>query len=516
MSNWCPQCQSENREKARFCAECGAPLTVELSAQPAPDSFPPLPAPLLDSGEGAPSHNGAPAITFFAADTAHQDGAADQHDAADDAANDDAANDAAHQQGAAAVLFADEGTAAATDGELAITGEGHLSGCEGFLLPGALIAGRFYVLAQTDDPSGPCVVQVEDRGVCRVCGSEVTDLAEEPYCSNCGVHLPALSSAWPICLLLEVAPPAEFEQMITWEGRTFVKVDEFGDQAADEVSEPAPSNLPAAGGCLNSPALNLLVGQRSHVGTARAGRNNEDSLFSLTLAAGAGSSASLSLGLYLVADGMGGHMDGDIASRTACAVIREELFQSCVVPALQGMSLGTDSVVAQMQQAIEQANNRIRELAAAGGSNMGTTAVLALVVGDRLYVANVGDSRAYLWSREGLRQITEDHSHVFTLKKKGVIEEEEIYTHPRRNEIYRSLGFTPAVKVDCFQEFLAAGDLLLLCSDGLWEMLRTSGIADVLMLNLGDPQVICDELVNRANAAGGDDNISVVVVRAMA
>ena len=97
-----------------------------------------------------------------------------------------------------------------------------------------------------------------------------------------------------------------------------------------------------------------------------------------------------------------------------------------------------------------------------------------------------------------------------------MIDEDAIYTHPRRNEIYRSLGAAPAVEVDCCRAALAPGDLLLLCSDGLWEMLRREGIADVLELNLGDPQVICDEFVRRANLAGGDDNISVVVVRVVA
>ncbi len=97
----------------------------------------------------------------------------------------------------------------------------------------------------------------------------------------------------------------------------------------------------------------------------------------------------------------------------------------------------------------------------------------------------------------------------------ALIEEDEIYTHPRRNEIYRNLGAGQSVDVDCFDATLHAGDLVLLCSDGLWEMLHNDGIADVLLLNLGDPQSICDELISRANRAGGEDNISAVVVRAI-
>jgi serine/threonine protein phosphatase PrpC len=146
---------------------------------------------------------------------------------------------------------------------------------------------------------------------------------------------------------------------------------------------------------------------------------------------------------------------------------------------------------------------------------MGTTAVLAVVVDDQAYLANVGDSRAYRWHANELHQLTEDHSHVYMLYKNGLIEEDAIYTHPRRNEIFRSLGAAPMIEVDSCRADLAPGDLLLLCSDGLWEMLRSEGIADVLDLNLGDPQVLCDELVRRANLAGGDDNISVIVVRAI-
>ena len=169
-----------------------------------------------------------------------------------------------------------------------------------------------------------------------------------------------------------------------------------------------------------------------------------------------------------------------------------------------------------MGAALQNANHQIYAAAAGDGSNMGTTIVLTLVVDDQAYFANVGDSRAYLWRAGELHQVTEDHSHVYTLVKNGLIDEDAIYTHPRRNEIYRSLGAAPAAEVDCCHAALAPGDLLLLCSDGLWEMLRREEIADVLELNLGDPQVICDEFVRRANLAGGDDNISVVVVRVVA
>jgi serine/threonine protein phosphatase PrpC len=102
------------------------------------------------------------------------------------------------------------------------------------------------------------------------------------------------------------------------------------------------------------------------------------------------------------------------------------------------------------------------------------------------------------------------------MMQQGLLAEEEIYTHEQRNQIYRSLGISEPVAVDAFHAQLTPGSMLVLCCDGLWEMLRSEGIDDVLMLGLRDPQAICDELVRRANEAGGVDNISVIVVRAQA
>ena len=348
---------------------------------------------------------------------------------------------------------------------------------------------------------------VQDRGVCRACGAPAYAAAEEPYCSNCGGHLELLSLPWHLCHLQEIASPADPDLHLSWEGRTFSVVD--GDDnhwAHEHLADEHRAGGPFPQGSY------LLAGQRSDVGDGRAGRANEDSIYVLTMIAVTNSLASPTVGLYLVADGMGGHMDGEVASRTACEVISADLLAALGLPAWQGFPPDADSMIELIEGAVQRANSHIHDAAAARNSNMGTTVVLALVVEDQVFLANVGDSRAYLWGREGLGQITDDHSHVFALKQKGLIEEDAIYTHPRRNEIYRSLGAAPAVEVDCFHATLMPGDLLLLCSDGLWEMLRNDGIADVLQMNLGDPQVICDELVNRANGAGGDDNISVVVV----
>ena len=366
--------------------------------------------------------------------------------------------------------------------------------------------------------AGQLVYTVEDRGICRACGAEAIAADDEPYCSNCGAQLLQMSSPWPMCELAE-STAVNGDPHVTWQGRTFAVVaevvrDSVEDTEPEDTQSASPG--PTGEGAGNRPfgyARYLLVGQRSDVGDARRGQANEDSLFVLTTTAISSSQAGPTLGLYLVADGMGGHMDGEIASRTACEVIIGTLLATLGLPTLEHYSSAT--VQERIEGAFQVANHQIFAIASADGSNMGTTAVLALVVDDQAYLANVGDSRAYRWRAGELRQLTEDHSHVYTLFKNGLIEEDAIYIHPRRNEIFRSLGSAPAVEVDCYGADLAPGDLLLLCSDGLWEMLRSEGIADVLELNLADPQVICDELVRRANLAGGDDNISVIVVRAI-
>jgi serine/threonine protein phosphatase PrpC len=143
---------------------------------------------------------------------------------------------------------------------------------------------------------------------------------------------------------------------------------------------------------------------------------------------------------------------------------------------------------------------------------MGTTVTAALLEGPRAYIVNVGDSRTYRLRNGILAKLTEDHSLVGSLLKAGAITEAEVYTHPQRNQIYRSLGAKPTVEVDLLETELKKGDLLLLCSDGLWEMVRDPQIRDIL-LRSPTPKAACDTLVRAAYDAGGEDNITAVVVK---
>ncbi|GCF10188.1 PP2C family serine/threonine-protein phosphatase [Dictyobacter arantiisoli] len=259
---------------------------------------------------------------------------------------------------------------------------------------------------------------------------------------------------------------------------------------------------------LSGQRIGFVVGARSNAGIKRKYKPNEDSLFA---AQGVLRSASKSpmFGLLVVADGMGGHANGEDASRLAIQAIASYLLPRIIgQPVQQG-----DAYASLLVEGAQQANLAVHQNNIEQNGDMGTTITATLIIDGIAYVVNVGDSRTYLFNPAlGLRKVTTDHSVVASLVEAGIIKPDDIYTHPKRNQIYRSLGEKPAVEIDSFTVQLQPGDKLLLCSDGLWDMVRDPKIEAVVKNPDPNPFVIGDALIQAALDGGGEDNVSVIVV----
>ena len=232
--------------------------------------------------------------------------------------------------------------------------------------------------------------------------------------------------------------------------------------------------------------MNVAYGAKSDVGRVREA--NEDSYL-------------IADPLFVVADGMGGHIAGDVASSTAVKVIQDESGDA------SSENPGT------LTKIISDANATIWSQAQSDPAlrGMGTTCTLVLVDEDRVHIAHVGDSRAYRLRDGQLEQLTEDHTLVGRMVQEGRLSREEAQHHPQRSIITRALGVDEDVQVDLETVELSEGDRLLLCSDGLSSMVEDDSIESVLTSE-SDPQRAADRLIDLANEAGGDDNITVVVI----
>ncbi len=264
----------------------------------------------------------------------------------------------------------------------------------------------------------------------------------------------------------------------------------------------------------------------------RARDHNEDSIFYLVTR----DAHDEPLGLFVVADGVGGQLAGELASQWAVAAVRDglrdllsppgpmqtapldpERTQNLALSKVETVRLARgDSLRSRVVRAVQSANLTVyaqaRERPEEAG-NAGTTLTMALVRGQQAIIANVGDSRTYLLRGRDFQQITRDHSLIAGLVASGNVSAEEAFTHPARNVIVRSLGREPEVEVDVFEEQLHAGDALLLCTDGLWEMIRDAQAIASIVSEAPTPLDACRDLIDAANTAGGADNVSAIVVR---
>ena len=250
----------------------------------------------------------------------------------------------------------------------------------------------------------------------------------------------------------------------------------------------------------------FMYGCGQSIGKQR--EHNEDCIYALSIAVG-GEKSSSPFGLFIVADGMGGHQYGEVASAMAVRTMGGYILKRFHPTLVDPVTTMEESIQDLMRSAINEANKAVSQ--AAPGS--GTTLTAALVLGQQMTIGHVGDSRAYaIHSYGGGEALTRDHSLVKRLQELGQISPEEAAIHPQRNVLYRALGQGEILEPDIFTAPFPLTGYLLLCSDGLWSVLSDDNLFHHVA-SAKDLQDACQSLVAAANEAGGPDNISVIVVK---
>ncbi len=333
----------------------------------------------------------------------------------------------------------------------------------------------------------------------------------ETICPHCGVMLSASASGLHL-QAVPSSPPAPMSQTSSMQSSEppTLSISEMPTMEFSPAngSMESDATLPYGIQQLQSGNLSLAVGYLTDPGIKRKHKPNEDSLFAMQ---GTGTYNSLpqEFGLFVVADGMGGHANGQDASRMAIQTIIDYILPRI----LADKHIEDETLRSLLRDGVQCANQAVHQRNLEERADMGTTMTATLVVGATAYVANVGDSRTYLYREPGgLSKITNDHSVVASLVEAGIIKPDDIYTHPKRNQIYRSLGEKAVVDVDSFKVSLKPGDKLLLCSDGLWDMVRDPEIQRLISVPASSPSKTGQELIQAALDGGGEDNVSVIVV----
>lgn len=264
--------------------------------------------------------------------------------------------------------------------------------------------------------------------------------------------------------------------------------------------DPTPYYQPQGG--------HILFAQSSDQGMVRA--NNQDAALSFFFTSDSEDERP-DFGLFVVADGMGGHQLGEKASALTTRVVASQVIQKIYLPMLDGNEVNDadrPTIPEAITAAVKMANDKVMKQVPEGG----TTVTAVVVMGNMAHFAHVGDSRAYLISKNDVEQITRDHSLVQRLIELGQLTIEESMEHPQRNVLYRAIGQQPDLDVDTVTRRLPSASHILLCSDGLWGWVSNKEMLDIISTS-ADPQDACNRMVALANSHGGHDNITAVLFK---
>lgn len=269
----------------------------------------------------------------------------------------------------------------------------------------------------------------------------------------------------------------------------------------DGVTRPLPSEP-----TYQTHKGHIVFGQASDPGMVRS--NNQDAALAFYLSSDTADDQP-DLGLFIVADGMGGHTDGEKASALTAKTVATEVLTTLYVPLIADDSESERPTIAEaLASAAKQANTLVLKDVPEGG----TTLTAVAIIGDLAHIVHVGDSRAYMISQDGIEQITRDHSLVQRLIELGQIKPEEAGEHPQRNVLYRAVGQNETLEVDTLTKRLPPDSFVLVCSDGLWGLVDDEVIFQIVA-EAPSIQQACDQLVAKANMMGGHDNITAVLLK---
>jgi PPM family protein phosphatase len=251
--------------------------------------------------------------------------------------------------------------------------------------------------------------------------------------------------------------------------------------------------------------VHTTFGQVSDVGKSRS--NNQDAAYSF-FSTGSSANRIPDIGVFIVADGMGGHQDGEKASAIAVQTVSSYILDRLYMPLIKGKERDDAPITEILENAIQNANLEVTRALEDGG----TTVTCVVTIGDLAYIGHVGDSRMYLIHGGKIEQLSRDHSWVQRLIELDQLTPEEATEHPNKNLLYRALGQSEMIEVDTSMRRVPANARIVLCSDGLWGQVQDREILEVVS-TVPNAQDACRQLIDLANSRGGIDNITVVILQ---